>query len=232
MWQSHLKDKVLVDICHNCRLCCCRTTKGKDTSDGTFRKEQRFKCADDCGVFVHVGRLSLCSEPGKFADSYSTLRSEQSSKHVSPVQHPDVDIPSPVELSSDAGSAHRPSSPPQELTPPPLDLGERVVWISDHGPESGVAKWIGSLPDSEKREWTVGVEFVSIPWTHVLCTPQRLCPTDIYIRLFLAQCSMSQNAVQEFFDNSGQQYKQLSRTTKKFKFECDKHKSKWAKDAH
>ena len=55
---------------------------------------------------------------------------------------------------------HRP------LTPPPLSMGERVVWISDTGPELGVVKWIGILPDVKVKEYTIGVEFVSI--YHVL----------------------------------------------------------------
>ncbi|XP_060080817.1 ubiquitin carboxyl-terminal hydrolase CYLD-like [Ylistrum balloti] len=42
-----------------------------------------------------------------------------------------------------------------------LDLREkdRVVWMSDSGPEYGVVKWIGILPDSRHKEVTVGVEF-------------------------------------------------------------------------
>ena len=44
---------------------------------------------------------------------------------------------------------------------PPLSIGERVVWMSDVGPESGIVKWIGFLHDTRDKEWTVGVEFVS-----------------------------------------------------------------------
>ena len=53
---------------------------------------------------------------------------------------------------------------PDYQTPavPPLQYGERVVWMSDHGPEYGTVMWIGILPDSRDRDWTVGVEFVSI----------------------------------------------------------------------
>lgn len=36
---------------------------------------------------------------------------------------------------------------------------DRVVWMSDSGPEYGVVKWIGILPDSRNQEVTVGVEF-------------------------------------------------------------------------
>ncbi|XP_041375383.1 ubiquitin carboxyl-terminal hydrolase CYLD-like [Gigantopelta aegis] len=40
-----------------------------------------------------------------------------------------------------------------------LKIGDRVVWMSDHGPESGSVKWIGTLPLDNKGEITVGVEF-------------------------------------------------------------------------
>lgn len=43
----------------------------------------------------------------------------------------------------------------------PLEPDERVVWLSDRGPEFGIVRWIGRLPDLED-EVTVGVEFVSI----------------------------------------------------------------------
>lgn len=36
---------------------------------------------------------------------------------------------------------------------------DRIVWISDNGPEFGEVKWIGILPDSNRRDITVGVEF-------------------------------------------------------------------------
>jgi len=48
------------------------------------------------------------------------------------------------------------------LPHPPLEIGERVVWISDTGPELGTVRWIGILPDSRIMEYTIGVEFVSI----------------------------------------------------------------------
>ena len=49
--------------------------------------------------------------------------------------------------------------------PPPLDLGDRVIWISDtDSVEKATVKWIGVLPDdhSQRKEWMVGVQFVSL----------------------------------------------------------------------
>ena len=43
----------------------------------------------------------------------------------------------------------------------PLELGERIVWISDDGPELGTVRWIGILPDAKVKEYMIGVEFVS-----------------------------------------------------------------------
>ena len=43
-----------------------------------------------------------------------------------------------------------------------LAVGHKVVWISDGGPEVGVVKWIGVLPDARQDDVTVGVEFVSL----------------------------------------------------------------------
>ena len=40
-----------------------------------------------------------------------------------------------------------------------LTSGSRIVWVSDNGPEEGVVKWIGVLPET-RDEVIVGVEFV------------------------------------------------------------------------
>lgn len=42
--------------------------------------------------------------------------------------------------------------------PPPLDFGDRIVWISDTGPEYGLVKWLGKLPDVGS-DWMAGVDF-------------------------------------------------------------------------
>lgn len=41
---------------------------------------------------------------------------------------------------------------------PSLSMDERIVWISDNGPEYGNIRWLGKLPDLGK-EWMAGVEF-------------------------------------------------------------------------
>lgn len=58
-----------------------------------------------------------------------------------------------------------PKGPPASASHPErcgLELNDRIVWMSDQGPEHGVVKWIGLLPDSRSADdITVGVEFVS-----------------------------------------------------------------------
>jgi len=65
-------------------------------------------------------------------------------------------LPHSVSIPSSKNVSDLPSLPR-----PPLDIGERVVWISDTGPELGTVRWIGILPDSRIMEYTIGVEFVS-----------------------------------------------------------------------
>ena len=44
--------------------------------------------------------------------------------------------------------------------PPPLSINDKVVWISDNGPEFGCVKWLGKLPDVG-NDWMAGVDFVN-----------------------------------------------------------------------
>ncbi len=66
--------------------------------------------------------------------------------------------------SSSANSSLRPISLDEACAdgspPPPLQLHDKVVWISDTGPEYGVVKWLGKLPDVGS-EWMAGVSFVN-----------------------------------------------------------------------
>lgn len=43
---------------------------------------------------------------------------------------------------------------------PLLTLGDRVVWLFEHGPEHGWVRWIGRIPVVSPN-WAIGVEFVS-----------------------------------------------------------------------
>lgn len=43
----------------------------------------------------------------------------------------------------------------------PLRIDDRVVWVSDHGPEYGTVRWLGHLHDTSE-DLMVGVEFVSV----------------------------------------------------------------------
>ncbi|KAH6944210.1 hypothetical protein HPB50_002277 [Hyalomma asiaticum] len=53
-------------------------------------------------------------------------------------------------------SLRRPFS--EEDTGPLLTLGDRVVWLFEHGPEHGWVRWIGRIPVVSPN-WTIGVEF-------------------------------------------------------------------------
>lgn len=46
----------------------------------------------------------------------------------------------------------------EEDTGPLLTLGDRVVWLFEHGPEHGWVRWIGRIPVVSPN-WTIGVEF-------------------------------------------------------------------------
>ena len=108
---------------------------GKGTSDGRFRKEQYFTSPMDSAVFININKLRWCGDASLFRESL---------------------------VHSPAGAAE-PSYAGEEAeeSRPPLGIGERVVWMSDSGPETGCVKWIGYLHDTRDKEWTVGVQFVS-----------------------------------------------------------------------
>lgn len=46
----------------------------------------------------------------------------------------------------------------EEDVGPLLTLGDRVVWLFEHGPEHGWVRWIGRIPVVSPN-WTIGVEF-------------------------------------------------------------------------
>uniref|UniRef100_T1KJA6 ubiquitinyl hydrolase 1 n=1 Tax=Tetranychus urticae TaxID=32264 RepID=T1KJA6_TETUR len=46
----------------------------------------------------------------------------------------------------------------EKCSPPLLTIGNRIVWLSDNGPEFGYIKWLGKLPDVGP-DWMAGVHF-------------------------------------------------------------------------
>jgi hypothetical protein len=42
-----------------------------------------------------------------------------------------------------------------------LKVEDRIVWLSDYGPEYGIVKWIGHLPEADTADLVAGIEFVS-----------------------------------------------------------------------
>ena len=42
-----------------------------------------------------------------------------------------------------------------------LKIEDRIVWLSDYGPEYGIVKWIGHLPEADTADLVAGIEFVS-----------------------------------------------------------------------
>ena len=42
-----------------------------------------------------------------------------------------------------------------------LKVEDRIVWLSDYGPEYGIVKWIGHLPEADTPDLVAGIEFVS-----------------------------------------------------------------------
>ena len=117
--------------------------EGKGTSDGEFRKHKYFECEENCAVFVSVDKLvELQSPPTSHNDNtYFLDQSTNSSSVVSLRGRSVVDM---VQTCA-------------------LTINDRVVWMSDDGPESGTVQWIGVLPDAapprDASQLTVGVEF-------------------------------------------------------------------------
>lgn len=113
---------------------------GRGSTDGTFRRQRFFETEEESGMFVAINRVRACDDPRQFLD-------------YEPVYTPEPDT-----LLHDP----RPMQQKEDVDVPPLGVGERVVWMSDYGPEHGMVRWVGFLHDTREREWTVGVEFVSI----------------------------------------------------------------------
>lgn len=112
-------------------------SKGKGTCDGVFRKKRFFTCDQNCGIFAAIHKVRR-----------------------------DPDVPNRRQYSDRSIPIHNDSPLYQEeqklIEESGLREKDRIVWISDNGPEFGEVKWIGILPDSNRRDITVGVEFVSL----------------------------------------------------------------------
>lgn len=123
-----------------------------------------------------MNQISLC-------DQIQNHRHHLSDEH--PELYHSVGPPSPREIGDQSS-----------LPRPPLENGERIVWISDTGPELGTVRWIGILPDSRIMEYTIGVEFVSIGFfdTDLLVVPVgvvlvcivRIC--DLFLLFLFFSC--------------------------------------------
>jgi len=107
------------------------------TSNGEFKKKKYFECKEDCAVFVNVDKLEKPQSP-------ILSHSDQSASLSSEVLRTKRSVADMVQSCS-------------------LVLNDRVVWMSDDGPEYGTVRWIGVLPDAapptDASQLTVGVEF-------------------------------------------------------------------------
>ena len=117
--------------------------EGKGTSDGEFRKHKYFECQEDCAVFVSVDKLEEL--------------------HYPLLNHSDSIDFSGQSASSSSEILLREKSVADMVRTCALATNDRVVWMSDDGPEYGTVRWIGVLPDAapprDASQLTVGVEF-------------------------------------------------------------------------
>ncbi|XP_053389669.1 CAP-Gly domain-containing linker protein 3-like, partial [Mercenaria mercenaria] len=105
--------------------------KGQGHSDGMFRNQRYFQCAPESALFVGLHRIRQHKGPP-------------------PQRQSDIAGASAANVYSQYGKENAYG----------LKMGDRIVWISDEGPEAGVVKWIGLLPDCRADDdITVGVEF-------------------------------------------------------------------------
>jgi len=117
--------------------------EGQGTSSGEFKKKRYFDCKEECAVFVSIDKLEPLPSPySSHSDStYSSDQSTGSSSEMFLTQRSVADI---VRMCA-------------------LAINDRVVWMSDDGPEHGTVRWIGVLPDAapprDASQLTVGVEF-------------------------------------------------------------------------
>ncbi|BFZ12764.1 hypothetical protein BsWGS_15803 [Bradybaena similaris] len=102
----------------------------KGTSDGLFRRKRFFTTEQDYAVFVSLNKI----------------RKSRDGWHKSTRSRVDENGESFYQQQETVVQCN-------------LRLGERVVWVSDEGPEKGTVQWIGRLPDEPGDNITVGVAF-------------------------------------------------------------------------
>jgi len=116
----------------------------KGTCDGVFKKCRYFECKEDCAVFVSVDKLEELRSPLSDHNDSTDISDQQTAALFS-------------------GPLRRGRSVAELVQACPLVVNDRVVWMSDSGPESGTVRWIGVLPDAsaprDEHQLTVGVEF-------------------------------------------------------------------------
>ncbi|KAK7114047.1 ubiquitin carboxyl-terminal hydrolase CYLD-like [Littorina saxatilis] len=103
---------------------------GEGTCDGVFQKHRYFTAPPHSAVFCPLHKIRKGRESWQRSDR---ARAGQASSAV-----PEMSTPGGNDV---------------------LRIGDRVMWPSDNGNEYGTVRWIGSLPDDESGEKTVGVEF-------------------------------------------------------------------------
>ncbi|KAI8790460.1 ubiquitin carboxyl-terminal hydrolase CYLD [Biomphalaria glabrata] len=101
----------------------------KGNCDGSIKKKRFFKTEPDFAVFVPLHKIRKRRE-----DWHKNTRKKAD-------ENGDAFLPQEYNLNCN------------------LSVGERVVWISDDGPERGFVRWIGVLPGEAGDNITVGVEF-------------------------------------------------------------------------
>ncbi|XP_014665395.1 PREDICTED: LOW QUALITY PROTEIN: ubiquitin carboxyl-terminal hydrolase CYLD-like [Priapulus caudatus] len=102
-------------------------------TDGVWNEKQYFECPIGKGLFLPLSQIRL-----RVAVIPLNSRKGRSEKY--------------------AATAESPFPSRTLCVEPPLATGDRIVWMSDIGPEHGLVRWIGYLPEVGP-EWTVGVQF-------------------------------------------------------------------------
>ena len=123
--------------------------EGNGSSNGTFQKRTYFVCSEDCAVFVALHRVRLkCS--------YRTVVPSQTASSMESRSMIEISIHSNKELQSRNANCPSLKDSAKDYV---CSINDRVVWVSDEGPEYGIVKWIGALPETPGQDTVVGVEF-------------------------------------------------------------------------